>query len=111
LPQGAPVRADEEDDTAQAVADMLVHAAGGQPGERGGDAGHERLEIKALGEPGLGPAPALPLDQEADDEAGLGGDHDARHGDMPSVLLPERRLTVEHPAAGRHASLVEIPPA
>jgi hypothetical protein len=56
LPEGAPIRADEEHDAAQAVADMLVHAAGGQPGECGGDACHERLEVEALGKPGLGPS-------------------------------------------------------
>ena len=110
LPESTPVRADEEHDSAQAVADMLVHAAGGQPGQRAGDAGHERLEAEALGKPALGPAAALSLDQEADDEAGLSGEHDERHRDVPSILLPERTLAVEHPAAGRQAPLVEAPP-
>ena len=80
----------------KALTYVLIHAGSGARLESGGDIGQESLEAEALGESGLGAASALPLDQEADDESRLGGDHDQRAPDVPSVLLPQRWLSVEH---------------
>src|SRR5438874_11252956 len=100
---------EERPDVPQPLVELLVVPRRRHRAQHGADPAPERLEAKPLGEPRLGLATVAPLDEQRADEAGLEGDQAERGRGVPAILLPQRRLRVEHLAAAGQPPLVESP--
>ena len=75
----------------------------------GGEVGDRAVAPFGLHEPRLGTPAASPLDEQRANEQTLAEEHADDTGDLPLVIGPEVRLTIEHRAALRQPFLVNAP--